>query len=145
MSFSRESFFYKEGQLCTSINGEVRSLETFLENQERPLYLYNKNTVVKRIEAYQEAFKGFSHHIHYAVKANPNLEILKLMKSHGLGADVVSIGEFRQALKAGFEASEIIFSGVINQSVLLRFKYESSNQKKKASFSVFGYMVSKLE
>ena len=46
------------------------------------------------------------------MKANPNLEILKLMKSHGLGADVVSIGEFRQALKAGFEASEIIFSGV---------------------------------
>jgi len=112
MSFSRESFFYKDGELSTEVNGEVKLLSQIVEFGERPGYLYNSVTIKKRISAYKKAFAGFKNHIHFATKSNPNLELLKIMKAEGLGADVVSIGEFNQALKAGFTADEIIFSGV---------------------------------
>jgi len=112
MSFSRESFFYKNNELCTSVGGKVKTLSSLADLTERPVYLYNSETLKKRISAYKKAFSGFKNHIHFATKANANLEVLKVVKAEGLGADVVSIGEFNQALKAGFLPNEIIFSGV---------------------------------
>lgn len=110
--FKRKSFAYHNGELALLREGETLDLKSLIQDSGRAYYIYNSQTIKDRIKAYQEAFKGFKNHIHFAVKANPNLEILKLMKSHGLGADVVSIGEFNRALEAGFDASEIIFSGV---------------------------------
>ncbi|MDE6783718.1 MAG: diaminopimelate decarboxylase, partial [Paramuribaculum sp.] len=56
------------------------------------------------------AFPGF--HVHYAVKANTNRAILKIIAESGLGADTVSGGEIRAALQAGFPADKIMFAGV---------------------------------
>lgn len=112
MNLERESFFYEQGKLVTLVKGDKVPLSHFVKGKERPVYLYNTETIKKRINAYKDAFKNFNNHVHYAVKANSNLDVLKLMKSEGFGADVVSIGEFNQALKAGFSGANIIFSGV---------------------------------
>ena len=112
MILERSTYFYKNTILHTKVDGNEMSLEEVISGSDRPIYLYNKDTIRKRVEAYKHAFKAKPAHIHYAVKANSNIELLKFMKSLGTGADVVSIGEFNRACEAGFDPSEIIFSGV---------------------------------
>jgi diaminopimelate decarboxylase len=60
----------------------------------------------------QAAFRPLGAHIHYAVKANDHLAVLRLMRDGGAGADVVSAGELLRAQHAGIPASRIVFSGV---------------------------------
>ncbi len=59
-----------------------------------------------------EAFAGVPHRIHYAVKANANLAVLRLFRDLGAGADIVSIGEAARCLAAGFAPGDVVFSGV---------------------------------
>ena len=77
-----------------------------------PFYLYSAAAIRRRIAALQAALRGLDATICYAVKANPTLAILKLMADAGLGADIVSAGELRRALRAGVPAQRIVFSGV---------------------------------
>jgi diaminopimelate decarboxylase len=77
-----------------------------------PFYLYSAGAIRRRIAALQGALRGLDATICYAVKANPNLAIIKLMADIGLGADIVSAGELRRALRAGVPAQRIVFSGV---------------------------------
>src|SRR5947199_2907278 len=62
--------------------------------------------------ALHDALKDVPHRICYSVKANGNVGVLKVLKALGAGADIVSVGELRRALAAGFEADAIVFSGV---------------------------------
>ena len=50
--------------------------------------------------------------VHYAVKANANPKVLAIIRENGLGADCVSGGEIRAAIKAGFPTGKIVFAGV---------------------------------
>ena len=78
-----------------------------------PYYRYDTGLLKRTIAAAKEASgKIPGAHIHYAVKANNNPEILKIMAQAGLGADCVSGGEVRQALNAGIVPGEIVFAGV---------------------------------
>jgi diaminopimelate decarboxylase len=77
-----------------------------------PFYLYSANAIRERIDGLKSAFHGLKTTICFAAKANSNLAILQLMADCGLGADIVSAGELRRALRAGIPASRIVFSGV---------------------------------
>ncbi len=77
-----------------------------------PLYIYSKATLVRHMQAFEQALAGKKHLICYAVKANSNLAILALMRSLGAGFDVVSEGELRRVLKIGADPKKVIFSGV---------------------------------
>ena len=79
-----------------------------------PSWVVSANHVRSQLKALHAALKGagLDSHIHYAVKANDHLAILRLMHQGGAGADVVSGGELRRALQAGVPASHIVFSGV---------------------------------
>lgn len=77
-----------------------------------PTYVYSATAIRARIAALQAALHGLETRICYAVKANPNLGVLRLMAAAGLGADIVSVGELRRALLAGIPAHRIVFSGV---------------------------------
>jgi len=76
-----------------------------------PFYVYDLDQIKKQALALKKTFQGAGH-FHYAMKANSNLGILKLFKRLGLGVDVVSGGEIKIALKAGFKGPQMIFSGV---------------------------------
>ena len=87
-------------------------LAALAERAGTPTYIYSANAIRQRIEALKAALHGLDARICYAVKANPNIAVLQLMAQAGLGADIVSIGEMRRALRAGIPASRIVFSGV---------------------------------
>src|SRR5579872_3579389 len=77
-----------------------------------PCYVYSRGKILERFEAYDRAFGVVPHQICYAVKANGNLAILKLLADAGAGFDIVSGGELFRVLKAGGDPARVIFSGV---------------------------------
>ena len=77
-----------------------------------PVFVYNAEVIRRQYRALETAFAGIPHRICYAVKANSNLAILRLMHDLGAGADLVSAGEMRRAIAAGFAPAALVFSGV---------------------------------
>jgi len=77
-----------------------------------PIYCYSLKKIKENILNFKNNFKKIETLICFAVKANPNVNILKEIKKFNLGADVVSIGELMKALKAGIKPQKIVFSGV---------------------------------
>ncbi len=77
-----------------------------------PCYVYSRGKILERFEAYHQAFGAVPHQVCYAVKANGNLAILKLLAEAGAGFDIVSGGELFRVLKVGGDPARVIFSGV---------------------------------
>ena len=77
-----------------------------------PFYLYSHHTLTSHFQAVDAAFAPIPHITAFAVKANPNLAILRLFTKLGGGADIVSGGELYRALKAGVPRGKIVFAGV---------------------------------
>jgi diaminopimelate decarboxylase len=87
-------------------------ITTLVKKYNTPLYLYDFNTISKRYEELKGAFDGKKSLVAYAVKSNSNLAVIRHLANLGAGADCVSIGEVRRALKSGVKNYRIIFSGV---------------------------------
>jgi diaminopimelate decarboxylase len=78
-----------------------------------PLYVYSATLIRRRLASFQAAFRGVPHTICYSVKANSNLNILRLLARSGCGFDVVSGGELERVLAANrASARRVVFSGV---------------------------------
>jgi len=77
-----------------------------------PLFAYSKAAMIHALSAYERAFKGRRARIHYAMKANSSLGVLRVFAQRGCGFDIVSGGELARVLAAGGKAEHIIFSGV---------------------------------
>ena len=77
-----------------------------------PAWVYSAGTMRARLAELTAALDGLDAHIHYAVKANDHLAVLRVFAAGGAGADVVSEGELRRARLAGIPGSHIVFSGV---------------------------------
>jgi diaminopimelate decarboxylase len=77
-----------------------------------PAYVYSTGAIAGQYRALDAAFAAVPHRIHYSVKANGNLAILRLLQSLGAGVDIVSGGELFRALRANFTGRDVVFSGV---------------------------------
>ena len=105
-------FESQAGQLCC----EAVSLAQIAEAVGTPVYVYSQATLERHFTVFRDALR--SHPalgeplIAYAVKANSNVSVLKVLGALGAGADTVSEGEIRRALAAGIHPSRIVFSGV---------------------------------
>src|SRR5580698_6784361 len=77
-----------------------------------PCYVYSARTILENFRAYDAAFGAQPHTVCYAIKANSNLAILKLLAEAGAGFDIVSGGELFRVLQAGADPQTVIFSGV---------------------------------
>ena len=89
-----------------------------------PTYCYSYARLKKNITNFQKNFRSFSPLICFAVKSNTNINLIREIKSFGLGADVVSKGELMMALKAGVSPKKIVFSGVGKTSEEINFAIE---------------------
>ena len=89
-----------------------------------PTYCYSYDRLKKNINNFQKNFRSFSPLICFAVKSNTNINLIREIKSFGLGADVVSKGELMMALKAGVSPKKIVFSGVGKTSEEISFAVE---------------------
>jgi len=79
---------------------------------QTPYYVYDFDYITQQYNELKDAFKARKSLISYAVKANSNLSVVKHLGDQGSGADCVSIGEVKRALKVGIAKYKIIFSGV---------------------------------
>ncbi len=87
-------------------------LEALASAEGTPLYVYSAAVLRERFAALDEAFDGYPHALHYALKANSNLAIGRLLKRLGSAADANSVWEIEVARRMGFEPHEIVFTGV---------------------------------
>jgi diaminopimelate decarboxylase len=106
-----DHFNLKDGVL----HAEDVPLPRIAEEVGSPVYVYSQATLVRHARVFREALTkaGVADpHIAFAIKANPNLAVLKVLAGEGYGADVVSGGEMRRALAAGVPPKDVVFSGV---------------------------------
>jgi diaminopimelate decarboxylase len=101
--------FHRDGAalLCDGVH-----LEPIAAAHGTPLYVYSADAIAERYRAIDEAFAGYPHAIHYALKANSTLAIARLLRGLGSHADANSGGEIDVALRAGFTPAQIVFTGV---------------------------------
>jgi diaminopimelate decarboxylase len=101
-------FEYRDGVLCA----EGVPLPRIAAAVGTPFYCYSSATLTRHYEVFAEAFAGLDALVCYAMKANSNLAVVRLLGKLGAGSDVVSEGELRRALAAGIAPDKIMFSGV---------------------------------
>jgi diaminopimelate decarboxylase len=97
----------EQGLLCDGV-----SVHAIAECTDTPVYIYSAQAIRRAYRGIDEAFAGYPHAIHYALKANSTLGIVRLLRSLGSRVDANSGGEIEVALRAGFTASDIVFTGV---------------------------------
>ena len=97
-----------DGVMCC----EGVSLEHIAREAGTPVFVYSAATIRDRFERLERMLSPLPHRIHYTLKANSSLGILRELRLLGAGADVVSGGELHRALRAGFAPADIIFGGV---------------------------------
>ncbi len=101
-------FDYKNGELyCEEV-----PVKKIAEELGTPVYIYSARTIRRHFKVFKESFSRIDHLICYSVKANSNIAIISLLRELGSGADIVSAGELKRALKAGISPKKIVFSGV---------------------------------
>jgi diaminopimelate decarboxylase len=88
------------------------SLQAIAAQHGTPTYVYSAAAITQAYQAYTSALKGRTARIHYAIKANSNLSVLKLLQDLGAGFDILSAGELACALAVGAKGADIIMSGV---------------------------------
>jgi diaminopimelate decarboxylase len=95
------------GLLCDSV-----SVQSIVERVGTPAYVYSARAIREAYQAIDEAFADYPHAIHYALKANSTLALVRLLRSLGSRADANSGGEIQVALRAGFDPKDVVFTGV---------------------------------
>ena len=86
-----------------------------------PFYFYDTKLLGETLKAAIKAAQKHNIELHYALKANSNKDILKLVKNSGLGADCVSGNEVKQAIECGFKNTNVVYAGVGKSDTEIRF------------------------
>ena len=128
-----ECFTYRKGEL------QIEKVEVakVVKEVQTPFYLYSRSQIIDNFSKFSDAVSPLDNLICYSIKANGNLSVIKTIAELGGGADVVSLGEYKRAMKAGIDSSKIVFSGVGKQDFeisetlkhgLLQFNVESVSE-----------------
>jgi len=89
---------------------EFREINKYLNHYRRPVFIYRKAVIKKQIENFQ-FYMPDETYLYYAVKSNPNIEILRYIATFRLGCDTASYNEIKRVLAAGFKPKKILFTG----------------------------------
>jgi diaminopimelate decarboxylase len=96
-----------QGLLCDRV-----SVQSIVDRVGTPVYVYSAQAIRHAYQSIDAAFADYPHAIHYALKANSTLALVRLLRSLGSRADANSGGEVAVALRAGFDPKDIVFTGV---------------------------------
>jgi len=116
-----DHFNYRNGELYA----EDVPVSSIAERFGTPAYVYSRATLERHYRAFDDALKERPHLVCYAVKANSNLAVLNVLARLGAGFDIVSAGELERVLRAGGDASKVVFSGVGKQEWEMRRALEA--------------------
>ena len=101
-------FVYRDRSLyCEEV-----SLAELARKTGTPCYVYSGGAILENFRAYDQAFGATPHTVCYAVKANSNLSLLRMLADESAGFDIVSGGELFRVLRAGGNPARVVFSGV---------------------------------
>lgn len=114
-------FAYHNGIL----HAEEVSLPALAAAVGTPFYCYATATLERHYRVFTTALASLDAHVHYALKANANIAVVRTLANLGAGADVVSEGELRLALAAGIPPERIVFSGVGKTAAEIAFALQS--------------------
>jgi len=103
-----DHFDYRDGELFA----EDIPVRQIAEAVGTPFYCYSSATLIRHYQVFADALSGLDTKIFYAVKANSNVALVRLLARQGAGADIVSAGELAIALAAGVAPADIVYSGV---------------------------------
>src|SRR4051794_4019948 len=104
-----DHFAFRNGVL----HAENVPLSAIADAVGTPVYIYSRATLERHAQVFHDGLSALPRkHIAFAIKANPNLSVLRVLAKQGYGADIVSGGELKRALAAGMAAKDIVFSGV---------------------------------
>ena len=101
-------FTYRNDKLFS----ENTDISNITKKINTPFYCYSLNAIKENINNFKNNTHNINAKLCFALKANSNLTILSEIAKEGFGADVVSKGEFKKALKSGIKSDNIVFSGV---------------------------------
>ena len=110
-------YYRKSGELFL----QNLSLKKLVDRYETPTFVYDSNLIKNSFYMLKKIMDPLNGKIHFAVKSNDNLGVIKYINSLGAGADVVSIGELKRCLKVSVKPKDIIFSGVGKQKDEIEF------------------------
>ncbi len=120
-----------------------KQLDQF-STKETPFYYYDIDLLKKTLDAVKKAAPK-EYHIHYALKANSNTKILKLIREAGFGADCVSGNEVKRAYLCGFKPADIVFAGVGKSDAEINFALDKDifcfNAESKAELTVINELA----
>lgn len=116
---------------------EEVALEELAREVGTPAYVYSRASIVKAYQRLDRAFHGIAHSLCYAVKANGNLSVLRLLAKLGSKFDVVSGGEIARLRKVGVRGGSIVFSGVGKTRGEIRDALEYRAGRDAAGISLF--------
>ncbi len=103
------SFFaYRNGEM----HAEGVTLASIATQVGTPFYCYSAGALRAGWQEFADGIKGMNASVCYAMKANSNLAVIRLLGELGAGADIVSVGEMKRALAAGIAPERVIYSGV---------------------------------
>ena len=115
--------FHYQGE---SLFCEEVPIQQIAEQVGTPCYIYSHRTLIRHFHAFDQAFQATPHIVAFAMKANSNLTVLRLLAREGSGADIVSGGELFRALHAGISPNKIVFAGVGKSKEEIRYALESN-------------------
>src|SRR5579862_2522895 len=86
-------------------------LSAIADREGTPVYVYSGALLRERYRALDEAFGAYPHRVHYAMKANSTLALVRLLRDAGAAIDANSVWEIDVARRAGFAPADIVFPG----------------------------------
>ncbi len=118
------------------------------ESLETPFYYYDLELLSETLGVIEKETQSHNYHVHYAIKANADKQVLAIVQKAGLGVDCVSGGEIKAALEAGFDASKIVYAGVGKAdweiTLALEVGIRSFNVESLAELKVISEIATKL-
>lgn len=134
------------------INGTLQideiPIPKIVESVGTPVYVYSWKTIEERYIWFESCFSDVPHRIHYAVKANSNLAILRRLAELGAGFDIVSGGELERILRAGAPTTNVVYSGVGKSNEELSFALKTGigciNVESTSEFDRISHLAKKL-
>ena len=119
---SMNSFAYSN----QSLHVDNLPINTITDEIGTPVYIYSASNITRNYEAFANEFRDINHVVCYALKANSNLAIIRLLANLGSGFDAVSGGEIAKVLASGVDGNQIVFSGVGKSPDEMRFALEAN-------------------
>ena len=115
-------FGYSGGRLhCEDV-----PLDQIAREMGTPVYVYSETAMCRQVQLFRDAFQQVPHLICYAVKANPNLSVVRRLAEWGIGFEIVSGGELFRVLRAGGSAGKVVFDGPGKTVEEIRYALESN-------------------